>query len=162
WGLARETGAGSILIAGKAGRGLAELGDRATDLMSFRYRSAEPSPLPKVELVSSRRGVSLDHPHGFRLRSPQQRVPGSAAAHLVPPPAGPDPLSLEVSLYALKADGAPRTRMVLRYVPPYPGVPTRPVELIAVGRDADGAWTRPIRWSGEASAVQNGAYEVAI
>jgi hypothetical protein len=162
WGLAKETGTGSVLLAGKAGRGLAELEDRAVYVMSFRYRPAEPGRLHKVELASTRPGISFEYRRGFRIRSPEERVLDSVVAHLTLPPEGPDPLSLVASLSPLNAGGAPRTTMTVRYVPPDPGPPRRAVELIAVGKTADGGWTMPVRWSGEAISAGDGVYEVRI
>jgi VWFA-related protein len=162
WGLAKETGTGSVILAGKAGRGLAELGDRAVYVMSFRYRPPEAGRLHKIELATSRPGISLDYRRGFRVRSSEERVLDSVIAHLALTPEGPDPLKLAVSLSPSKTEGAPRTTMTLRYVPPDPGPSKRSVEIIAVGKAGDGGWTMPIRWSGEASATAGGVYEVTI
>lgn len=162
WGLARDTGTGSVLLAGNAGRELAELGDRAVYLMSFQYRSPEPGRFHKVELAARRPGISLDYRRGFRVRSPEERVLDSVVARLTLPPEGPDPLSLVVSLSASNVEGATQTSMVLRYVPPDPGPSRRPVEIIAVGKTADGGWTLPIRWSGEALSSEGGVSEVKI
>jgi VWFA-related protein len=162
WGLARETGSGSVLLAGEAGRMLAELGHRAAYLMSFRYRPPEAGRLHKVELATRRPGISLDYRRGFRIRSAEERVLDSVVAHLALPPVTPDPLSLVASVSASKTEGGPRATMTLRYVPPAPGLSRRPVELIAVGKAADGSWTTPVRWRGEAVSVRSDVSEVRV
>ena len=83
-------------------------------------------------------------------------------AQLVLPDEKANDLSLAASLAPGGAAGD-HTLLTLRFSPPAESAApaSRTVELVAVGRDADGTWTRPVRWSGEATAA-NGAYEVKI
>ena len=67
WGLARETGGGSVILAGKAASELARRSERAGYLMSFRYGSGETGLFHRIQLTSNRPGVSLEYRRGFRI-----------------------------------------------------------------------------------------------
>lgn len=163
WGLARETG-GTLLLAGSAGTQLAGLADRASYLLSFRDEAAEPGRLHSVEIASSRPGVVLEYRRGFRVRSPEERALDKVFANFVVPSSSDDALSLSVSVSPAKTAGPPRTTMALRFSPPLEDAspPTRLVEVVAVGKAADGTWTLPVRWSGQAYEAQPGRYEARI
>jgi VWFA-related protein len=162
WGLARETGGGSLMLSGKAAGELARRSARAAYLMSFRYGSGGAGRFHKVELTSNRPGVSLEYRRGFRIRTADERMIDAVFAQLVMPDPGANALALAASV-APSPKSTARTLLTLRFSPPgEPGAGApRAVDVVAVGRDAHGNWTQPARWSGKATAG-NGVYGVEI
>ncbi len=163
WDLARETGGGSLILAGKAASELARRSGQTTYLMSFRYDSGETGRFHRIKLTSNRSGVSLDYRRGFRIRTGDERFIDTVFAQFVLPDQGLNDLALAASI-AQGEKSANRTLLTLRFSPPAESgaAASRSVELVAVGRDAEGSWTQPVRWSGEATGVGHGIYEVRI
>jgi hypothetical protein len=81
----------------------------------------------------------------------------------VMPADGANALSLAASVDRGRV-AADHTLLALRFSPPGGIGVGRPraVEVVAVGRDAEGTWTQPVRWSGEATGSGGGVYEVKI
>jgi VWFA-related protein len=163
WGLARETGGGSMILGGKAAAELARRSERPAYLLSFRYGPGEAGRFHSLRLTSNRPGVSLEYRRGFRIRTTDERILDMVVTQFVMPAEGANALSLSASLGPGRV-AADHTLLTLRFSPPAGIGVDRPraVEVVAVGRDADGAWTQPVRWAGEASAFGGGPYEVKI
>jgi VWFA-related protein len=165
WSLARETGGGSMILGGKAAAELARRSERAAYLLSFRYGPGEAGRFHTIRLTSNRPGISLEYRRGFRIRTADERILDTVVTRFVMPANGTNALSLSASLGPGHLAGD-HTLLTLRFSPPA-GVGAdgpRTVEVVAVGRDADGTWTQPVRWFGEAirAGRGGGAYEVKL
>jgi hypothetical protein len=163
WGLARETGGGSVILAGKVAAELAHRSERVAYLLSFRYGSGEVGRFHTVRLTSNRPGVSLEYRRGFRIRTVEERMLDTVVTQFVTPADDAGALSLSVSVGPGQSP-ADLTLLTLRFSPPA-GIRAhepRAVEVVALGRDVDGTWTEPVRWSGEATPSGDGVFEVRI
>jgi VWFA-related protein len=163
WDLARETGGGSVILAGKAAAQLARRSERAAYLLSFRYRSSEAERFHTIRLTSNRPSVLLEYRRGFQIRTVDERILDTVVTQFAMRADDANALSLVASVEPGRVV-ADHTLLTLRFSPPGGigvGQP-RAVKVVAVGRDTDGTWTQPVRWSGEAADSGDGVYEVKV
>ncbi len=165
--IAEETGAEAILVPRKAAAILASREtERAGFTLTFRDPHTGDKGFHSVSLASSRPGVKLTYRRGYRVAAPEERTLDRVVARFLQPGAGDDPLAVAASAApAISQSGRSVTRLSLRYTPPRETDPSheRDVSLIAVGQNAQGARTQPIRWTGTAGpAGDAGAYAAAL
>jgi hypothetical protein len=162
WQLSRDTGAGTVVLAGRAAAGLVSLGNRATYRLSFRF-DGRREHFHRLELISARSALALEYRRGFRTRTPEEEILDITVANVLSPPRTNE-LSLSAGLEP--AASGDHELLILRFVPPASERAAqaggREVQVVAVGRGADGSWTLPIRWSGEALPETGGVFRVSI
>jgi VWFA-related protein len=162
WRLSRDTGAGPVVLAGRAAAGLASLDAGAIYRLSF-HSDGLRGRFHRVELVSARPGVALEYRRAFRVRTAEEEILDVTVANVLSPVRANE-LSLSAGLES--APSRDHELLNLRFIPPVPErhapAGAREVHVVAVGRGADGSWTLPIRWAGEAHPDAEGAFRVSI
>jgi hypothetical protein len=163
--IAEDTGGEPVLVPKKTAARLAEIEDRASYSMTFRDPGAGDHRSHRIELASGRSGVHLDYRHGYRFPTPEERMLDGVVARFLQPRREGNPLSLSASLSpAVSNKGRSVTRLSIHYSPPIATGETgdRDVTLLAVGEDAQGTRTEPIRWTGTARRRDGGDFEAAL
>ncbi len=134
--------------------------------LTFQNPAAGNHNSHTIELACRRPGVRLEYRRGYRIATDEDRTLDRVVAAFRQPAREENPLGVTASLSpALLKSGRNVTRVLLRYSPPRESAPTvdRNVELLAVGEDAQGNRTEPIRWAGQASRLDAaGTFEAAL
>jgi hypothetical protein len=163
--MAEKTGGEPVLVPRKTAARLAEIEERASYSVTFRDPGAGDHRSHRIELACSRRGTRLEYRRGYRISTPEERMLDEVFARFLQPRREGDPLSLSTSLSpAFSKQGRSVTRLSIRYSPPIATGETgdRDVTLLAVGEDAQGTRTEPIRWSGIARRLDAGDFEATL
>jgi hypothetical protein len=164
--VAEDTGGEPILLPKKTAARLAEIEDRESYDLTFLDPSAGDHGSHTIEIACRRPGVRLEYRRGYRIATEEDRTLDRIVARFRQPPREENPLSVTASLSpSLSNDGRSITRVILRYSPPRESAQTadRAVELLAVGEDAQGNRTEPIRWAGTASRLDAaGTFEAKL
>jgi hypothetical protein len=164
-GIAEDTGGEPVLLPRKTAARLGEIEERASYSATFRDPGAGDHRSHRIELASSRPGIHLEYRRGYRISTPEERMLDQVVARFLQPRREGDPLNLSTSLSpAVSKQGRNVTRLSIRYSPPIATGETgdRDVTLLAVGEDAQGARTEPIRWSGTARRPDGGDFEATL
>ena len=164
--VAEDTGGEPILLPKKTASRLAEIEDRESYALTFLNPAAGDHNSHRIELACRRPGVRLEYRRGYRIATDEDRTLDHVVAAFRQPAREENPLGVTATLSpALLKSGRNVTRVLLRYSPPRESSPAvdRNVELLAVGEDAQGNRTEPIRWAGQASRLDAaGTFEAAL
>ena len=147
--IAEQTGAEAVGNGRNAAARMAQIDERASYVLTFR----DPSPdhgYHTITLQSLRPGLKVVYRRSYRIPEESERKLDAVVAGFLTP-GRPDTLmsaTIEQSP-ATDSKGRPSTRLDLAYAPPLEtgAADDRRVQLIAVGRDADGNLTEPIQWT---------------
>jgi hypothetical protein len=164
--IAEDTGGEPILLPKKTASRLAEIEDRESYALTFLNPAAGDHNSHRIGLACRRPGVRLEYRRGYRIATDEDRTLDHVVAAFRQAAREENPLGVTASLSpALLKSGRNVTRVLLRYSPPRESSPAvdRNVELLAVGEDAQGNRTEPIRWAGQASRLDAaGTFEAAL
>jgi hypothetical protein len=163
--MAEDTGGEPVLLPKKTAARLTEIEERASYSVTFRDPGAGDHRSHRIELACSRPGIRLEYRRGYRISAPEERMLDQVFARFLQKPRESDPLNLSTSLSpALSKQGRSVTRLSVRYSPPIAAGETgdRDVTLLAVGENAAGTRTEPIRWNGIARRLDAGDFEATL
>jgi VWFA-related protein len=163
--MAEDTGGEPVLLPRKTAARLTEIEERASYSVTFRDPGAGDHRSHRIELACSRPGIRLEYRRGYRISAPEERMLDQVFARFLQKPRESDPLNLSTSLSpALSKQGRSVTRLSVRYSPPIATGETgdRDVTLLAVGENAEGTRTEPIRWNGVARRLDTGDFEATL
>jgi VWFA-related protein len=164
--VAEDTGGEPVLLPKKTAARLAEIEDRESYALTFLNPAAGDHNSHRIAIACRRPGVRLEYRRGYRIATEEDRTLDRVVAAFRQPAREENPLGVTAFLSpALSKSGRNVTRVSLRYSPPRESAPAvdRNVELLAVGEDAQGNRTEPIRWSGTASRLDAaGTFEAAL
>lgn len=164
--VAEDTGGEPILLPKKTSARLTEIEGRESYALTFLDPAAGDHRSHTIEIACRRSSVRLEYRHGYRIATEEDRTLDRVVAKFRQPRREENPLSVTASLSpAHSKNGHNVTRVSLRYSPPRESAQTadRAVELLAVGEDAQGNRTEPIRWAGKASRLDAaGTFEAML
>ncbi|HEY1435540.1 MAG TPA: hypothetical protein VGG65_09210 [Thermoanaerobaculia bacterium] len=157
--IAAQTGAEAVGNGRNAAKRMAEIDTRASYVLTFR----DPSPdhaYHSIQLKSLRSGLNIVYRRSYRIPDEDERTLDTVVAGFLTP-GRPDALmSARIDQTpATDSKSRPATLLDVAYAPPLEtgAANGRRVQLIAIGRDADGNLTEPIQWSGTAQRVEDAA-----
>lgn len=157
--LGEDTGGDFVSGARKAAAKLASLDERERLAITFRDPFQGDHRFHRVAISSRRPGITLGFRRGYRVASDEDRILDRVLANFLEPSRDEGALDLKAAATEAVTDDRRRlTRLALRYSPPRSARDSgdRAADIVVLGRNREGAWTAPVRWSGTATQSLDG------
>jgi VWFA-related protein len=160
--MAIQTGGEAILVPLQAADRLSSLSAVEPYLATFRDPFPDDHRHHAVEILTTRRGVTLHYRRGYRTPTEEEEILDGLMVRLVGPAPAVNPLAAKVTIAASKApDGKSLLHLTCQYEPPrqraLESEQERGAELLVAAEDEAGNKTDPAKWSGTARRVGPGA-----
>jgi len=163
--IAEQTGSEAVGNGRNLAARMAQIDARASYVLTFR----DPSPdhgYHTVTLKSRRPGLKVVYRRSYRIPDESERKLDTVVAGFLTPARKDALMNAQIDQRpATDSKSRPATRLDLGYAPPLEtgAADDRKVQLIAVGRDADGNLTEPIEWTGTAQrAGEDAEFDASV
>jgi hypothetical protein len=159
--MAIQTGGEAILLPLQAANRLSNFQALEPYLATFRDPFPDDHRHHRVEILTTRRDVTLHYRRGYRTPTDEEEILDSLMVRLVGPAPTANPLAANVVIArSPSSTEPPRLRLTCQYEPPrergLEAEQERAVELLVAAMDDAGNPTEPAKWNGTARRLGTG------